>query len=124
MSAPYPPRRQTVSVIPEDLRLFEPNDIKKVFDYLEKEFHLNKVWYQAYKAELVKVQHGVPEQEFFFRYCCEHFDPPLQKLLRRRESVIFALSRYLIRDRIREKKKENENLKNYYKNGEWKNGKR
>jgi|GEM_PF-2286618 len=116
-------RSEFVSVIPDDLRLFESTDVRKVFDYLEKEFHLSKVWYKAYRAELMKVQRGVSEQEFFFRYSREHFDPALQRLLRRKESVIFALARYLIRDRIIEKKQEQEIAKNVYKNRDRQSGK-
>jgi hypothetical protein len=113
-------RGEFVSVIPEDLRLFEVTDIQKVFEYLEKEFHLNKEWYQDFRKQLLKVNRGISEQEFFFRYSREHLDPPLQRILRRKESVIFALARYLIRDRIREKKKENQNVRSVYLKGEWK----
>jgi hypothetical protein len=50
------------------------------------------------------------EQEFFFRYTCKHIDPALQRILRREDSVIVALARYLIRDKIVEKKKEEKRL--------------
>ncbi|HYC87433.1 MAG TPA: hypothetical protein VEB86_19505 [Chryseosolibacter sp.] len=107
-------RTEYVSIIPADLRLFEPADIPKVFEYLQKEFHLHSSWAREYRMELQKIQRGMPEQEFFFRFCRDHFDPALQKLLRRRESVIFALARYIIRDRIRDRKYEQANHRNYH----------
>lgn len=72
------------------------------------------------KKELCKVERGMSEQEFFFRYARQHLDPPLQRLLRRQDSVIFALARYLIKDRIAEKKKENNELREYYRSDLWK----
>ena len=106
---------RAVSVIPDDLQLFDIADIKRAFDYLEKTFHLNRDWSKDFKKELQKVERGMSEQEFFFRYALKHIDPALKRLLRRDESVIFALARYLIRDKIREKKREENALRNFYR---------
>lgn len=110
-------RGDFISVIPEDLRLFESTDIIKVFEYLEKEFHLSKDWYTEFKKELLTVERGISDQEFFFRYTTEHIDPALQRILRRRDSVIFSLSRYLIRHQIAAKKKQDQANRNYYQSG-------
>jgi hypothetical protein len=37
--------------------------------------------------------------------------------------VVIALARYLIRDRVAEKKKEERALQNYYRSDQWKKGK-
>jgi hypothetical protein len=116
-------RRDFISVIPDDLKLFEPADIKRAFDYLEKTFRLNRDWYADFKKELLRTERGMSEQEFFFRYGCKHIDPALQRILRREDSVIVALARYLIRDKIAEKKKEERALRDYYQTDKWRNGK-
>jgi hypothetical protein len=116
-------RKDFISVIPDDLKLFEPADIRRVFDYLEKTFRLNRDWYADFKKELLRVERGMSEQEFFFQYARKHIDPALQRLLRRKDSVIIALARYLIRDRVAEKKKEERALQNYYRSDQWKKGK-
>lgn len=109
-----------ISVIPEDLRLFESTDTIKVFEYMEKVFHLSKDWHVEFKKELLTVERGISDQEFFFRYACEHIDPALQRILRRTDSVIFALARYLIRDRIAEKRRQDQANRDFYLNGDWK----
>jgi hypothetical protein len=116
-------RRDFISVIPDDLKLFEPADIKHVFNYLEKTFRLNRDWYADFKKELLKVERGMSEQEFFFRYTRQHIDPALQRILRRNDSVIIALARYLLRERIAEKKKEEHSLRDFYLTDKWKKGK-
>jgi hypothetical protein len=86
---------------------------------MEKTFHLSNKWYPTFKESLKKVERDVSEQEHFFRYCNETINPALQRLLMRTDNVIFALARYIIRDRVREKQKELEAQKNFYPNGEW-----
>jgi hypothetical protein len=80
------------SVIPDDLQLFEQTDIIKMFEYIEKTFHLSNKWYPTFKESLKKVERDVSEQEHFFRYTKEFLDPSLQVILRRNDSVIFALA--------------------------------
>lgn len=116
-------RNDFISVIPDDLKLFDTTDIKKVFQYLEKVFHLHRDWYADFKKELLKVERGVTEEEFFFRYATQHIDPALQRLLRRRDSVIIALSRFIIRDKIKEKKQQENHLKDFYQNETWRKSK-
>jgi hypothetical protein len=64
-------RKDFISVIPDDLKLFEPADIRRVFDYLEKTFRLNRDWYADFKKELLRVERGMSEQEFFFSVCAK-----------------------------------------------------
>lgn len=117
-------RNDFVSIIPDDLKLFDPTDIKKTFEYLEKVFRLHRDWYADFKKELLKVERGVSEEEFFFRYTTQHIDPALKRLLRRNQSVIFALSRFIIRDKVKEKKQQVNHLRNYYKQEPKQNQKR
>jgi hypothetical protein len=112
-----------MSVIPDDLKLFDASDIRRAFDYLEKTFRLNRDWYADFKKELLLVERGMSEQEFFFRYTHKHIDPALQRLLRRHDSVIVALARYLVRNKIAEKKTEGRSIRNHYQSNPWKNGK-
>src|SRR5688500_1550139 len=97
-------RNDFISIIPEDLKLFEATDIIKVFEYLEKTFHLQKTWHQEFKKELLRIERVISDQEFFFIYTLEHINPALQTILRRNDNVIFAIARYLIKDKIKEKK--------------------
>jgi pantothenate kinase-related protein Tda10 len=113
-------RGKELSVIPEYLQLFEPTDIKRMFLYLEQTFHISKEWQKKFNTDLLAVARGMSDQEFFFRFLCEHLDPPLRILLKRPENVVFAIARYLIKDRIDEKKREQNYLRNFYRNGEWK----
>lgn len=113
-------RNDFVSVIPDDLKLFDAIDIVKVFEYMEKTFRLSKDWYIEYKKELLRVQRGISEQEFFFDFAMKNIDPGLQRILRRKDSVILALSRYIIADKIKAKKQEENHLRNFYRSGEWK----
>ena len=113
-------RKDYISIIPNDLALFEEADIARVFNYLEKTFHLNKDWRKEFKKELTRMPRAVPDQEFFFMYALENIEPALQRLLRRNDKVIFAVARYLIKDRIKERKQESDAQKNFYKKGEWK----
>jgi hypothetical protein len=69
-------RKDFSSVIPGNLKLFEPADIRRAFDYLEKTFRLNRDWYTDFKKELLRVERGMSEQEFFFSMRENTLDPP------------------------------------------------
>jgi hypothetical protein len=113
-------RNDFISVIPDDLQLFDQTDIRKAFEHLEKTFHLHHDWHNQFRQELLEVQRGISEQEYFFRYALKNIDPALKAILRRKESVIFSLCRYLISDKIKAKKQEENHLLNFYRNGHWK----
>ncbi|HEY9006417.1 MAG TPA: hypothetical protein VIM75_09795 [Ohtaekwangia sp.] len=108
MALPPKDRKHFESAIPNDLRLFEATDIDRMFTYMEETFHLSKKWKTVFSLELQKTERSISEQEFFFRFARKHLDPPLQQLLVRKDSVVIAMARFLIRDRIREKRKEAE----------------
>jgi hypothetical protein len=112
----YPPDRKSyISVIPEDLRVFEESDIPLVFDYMEKTFRLHKDWRAEFRQELASVKRGMPVEEFFFDFALRNIDPSLKKILRRRDSVVLAMVRYLVRDKINERKLAANGLKNSYR---------
>lgn len=114
-------RDDFVSVIPDDLQLFDATDIRKAFEYMEKTFHLHHDWQNQFRQELTQVERGISEPEYFFRFAVQHIDPGLQRILRRKESVIFSLCRYLIKDKIQAKKREESHQRNYYRD-EWRKG--
>jgi hypothetical protein len=106
------------SIIPDDLRLFEEADIRRYFEYMQTTFHLSKKWEVEYKKQLNSVARGIPTVEFFFQFLKEHIEPALQTIIQRQDSI-FAIARYLIKDRIKEKKQEAEAYRNSYHSGEW-----
>ena len=95
------------SVIPNDLKAFEKEDIRKAFVYMEKTFHLHKEWYYQHSQQQLERRAGMSEVEFFFRFALKNLDPPLKTILRRRESVILPLCRYIIKDKVKTKPKAN-----------------
>lgn len=111
-------RPDFISIIPDDLRLFEEADIPRYFEYLEKTFHLSNKWQAEYKKQLNSVARGIPSVEFFFKFLKEQIEPALKTIIQRQEPI-FAIARYLIKDRIEEKKREAEAHRNFYRSGEW-----
>lgn len=112
-------KMNSASIIPQDLRLFEVTDIPKYFHYLKTTFHLSSKWEKHYQQSLLKVERGVGELEFFFSFLKQNLEPALKVLLQR-EDVIFAIARYLIKDRINEKRQEQNELKEFYRSDKWK----
>jgi hypothetical protein len=104
-----------VSIIPEDLQLFEVADITTYFEYLTKTFHVSPKWERHFRESLLKVEKGKSDQEYFFEFMKENLEPAL-KIILQREDVIFAIARYLIKPRIEEKRKEKENAILFYRN--------
>lgn len=89
------------SVIPHDLKIFDKEDIRKTFVYMQQTFHLHKDWYGEFTQQLRERRAGMSEVEFFFRYAIRNLDPPLKTILRRKESVILSLCRYIVRDKVK-----------------------
>jgi hypothetical protein len=118
----YDRREEEPSVIPPKIRqLFQPGvDIVKVFDWMEKRYHLHPDWRRQFKEDLKKMPKELPEQEFFFRWATQHLNHSLQTILRRRANIIEDIAFYILKDRIAEKERENNEKKNFYKNGSWK----
>lgn len=116
------PRKEEPSLIPPAIRfLFQPGtDIPKMFEWMEVRYHLHPDWYKQFKEDLKKTPKDLPEQEFFFHWATEHINPALQIIVRRKANIIEDIAIYLLRDRIEEKRREQENKTNFYKKG-WKN---
>lgn len=110
--------REKLSIIPEDLRLFEVTDISPYFEYLTKTFHVSPKWESHFRECLLKVEKGKSDQEYFFEFMKENLEPAL-KIILQREEVIFAIARYLIKPRIEEKRKEQENARHFYRSNKW-----
>ncbi len=107
-------RMKRLSIIPEDLQLFEVTDIPIYFEYLIKTFHVSPKWEQYFKESLLKVEKGKSDQEYFFEFMKEYLEPSL-KIILQRDEVIFAIARYLIKPRIEEKRREREFVKTFNK---------
>lgn len=108
------------SSIPVDIRfLFQAGDIPKVFAWCEHRYHLHPDWQKQFVDDLKKTPKDLPEQEFFFRWATEHLNYALQTILRRRVNVIEDIARYILKDRIAEKMREDTERRNRYR-GEYK----
>jgi hypothetical protein len=116
------PRNQEPSLVPAKIRyLFQPGtDIPKMFEWMERRYHLHPDWHKQFKDDLKKTPKDLPEQEFFFHWATQHINPALQTIVRRKANIIEDIAIYLLKDRIEEKRKEQEDRVKSYK-GAWKN---
>ncbi|MGC4023397.1 MAG: hypothetical protein QM734_16330 [Cyclobacteriaceae bacterium] len=110
---------RNVSEIPEDIsKVFDEDDIEKVWQVLEKTFHVNvKVWKQNFENEFSRSTRNFSKQELFVRFGKAHLEQSLNKILARKEltPTFLNIARYVVRDKIREKKRESDEIRNYYK---------
>jgi hypothetical protein len=110
---------ELVSVIPEDIRIvFDEGDIELTWDYLEKVFHFNKkVWKPIFEEKYLRSTRELTKMEIFVRFGREHFEQAINVILGRVEGhpTWLKLIRYIVRDKIREKQKEYDAKRNYYK---------
>ena len=105
------------SLIPEKIRyLFEVADIARLFEFMEKRYHLHPDWHKQFKADLKKTPKDLPEQEFFFHWATQHINPALQILVRRQANIIEDIATYLLQPRIDAKKKEQDDRVKFYRN--------
>jgi len=109
-----------VSVIPQDISLvFDESDVELVWDYLEKVFHLNKkVWRPIFEEKYLTSTRELSKMEIFVRFGRDNFQPAINVILGREElhPTWLKLIRYVVRDKIKEKQKELDERRNYYKN--------
>jgi hypothetical protein len=100
--------------IPDDISgSLNSLDIPMVFDYLEKTFHISKYWRVVYKNEVQQRPSRMHEAEFFCRFLKEHIEPPINRL-RIREDSVFQMLRYLLKDRIAERERQEARYFGYY----------
>ena len=100
-----PQHQNPPSVVPRDIaEVFEETDMEKVWDYLEKTFHVNKKkWKANFDGEFRKSTRDVTRIELFARFGRKHFEPALNKLLCREERhpTWFLLLRFIVVDKIK-----------------------
>lgn len=114
-------RRDEPSSIPDRIRyLFEVGDISRMFEFMEKRYHMHPDWHKKFKEDLKKTPKDLAEQEFFFRWANENLNYALQTLVRRKANIIEDIAVYLLRNRIEEKRKEQEDRVKFYRGGSWK----
>jgi uncharacterized NAD(P)/FAD-binding protein YdhS len=109
-------RQRVLEVIPGEIkRVFEIADIEKTFDLMEKFFHTSKEWRAGYKERLKSSPRSFDEREIFAEYLKECLDPALKHITKRTDSVVFSIMRYVVRDKIDERRKYEREHFNYYK---------
>jgi hypothetical protein len=108
-----------VSVIPEDIRtVFEEPDIERVWNYMEETFHFNKkVWKPMFEEHFIRSTRELTKMEIFVRYGRDRFERAINVVLGRQEDypTWLKLIRYIVRDKIKEKQKEFDANRNYYR---------
>ena len=107
------------SSVPTKIRfLFQPGtDIPKIFEWMEARYHLHPDWHKQFKEDLKKTRKDLPEQEFFFIWATHNLNPSLQTIVRRKANIIEDIAIYLLRNRIAEKEREENEKRNVYKKG-------
>jgi len=112
--------RTEISVCPDEYqRVADSVDIQKAFDYMEKEFHLSKVFRKQFKAYLAKCPRERTEAEAFVRFGKEFFEEALNVIIQRKHSVVLIFG-YILKDKLAERKKEYDANKRFYRSDEWK----
>lgn len=108
--------------VPTAIRvLFEPADIKTMFEFMENRYHLSPKWRQQFYEELKKTSKDLPEQAYFFQWADHYLNVPLRTIVYREGAdIIEEIALYIMRDRIREKKKEADEHRLLYRGGGWK----
>lgn len=108
----YKARREPDSIIPPDiLESFEEGDIPKIWETLDKVFHVNlKYWQEVFTKEYYESPHAMTKQEVFFRFLKKHLEKPINVLRGNSEYefVIEKIVRYSIREKINKRKNEND----------------
>jgi hypothetical protein len=105
----------TVNVIPDDIsKSLHLLDIPAVFDYLEKTFHISKNWRIFYKNELQQRPTKTSEPIFFCQFLKDHIEPPINRL-RMRDDSLFSMLRYLLKDHIAERERQEKRYGGSYK---------
>lgn len=114
----YSERKEPESVIPTDiLQVFEETDIDKVWETLDRVFHLNvKYWKPRFESAYKKSPHELSKMEVFFRYGRANFEKSINTLRGNQEyaHTFEKIVRYVIQAKIDEKKKSAEFMKNKF----------
>jgi len=115
-------RTREVRLVPEKIRgLFTEEDIPLVFDYLEKRFFLAKGWREFYRKEAAKLQRNEEETEFFFAFMHKYLDYSLQNIRgltgMGHGFITDKIVVYLMKPRIEAKRREEKELRDFYKRG-------
>jgi hypothetical protein len=110
---------ESVSIIPRDIQdLFDEVDIERTWDYLEKTFKLNKkLWKAKFEDEYKVSSREFSKVELFVRFGKEHFEFSICQLIFRNpvyDHTWLKICRYIVKDKIEERKKEEESVRKEY----------
>ena len=108
------------SIMPLEIRqVFDETDIEKTWDYLHTTFRLNKAkWKADFEEEFRKSSRQYSKEELFIRFGKQHFEEPICILIYRKafhSNTWMDLIKYIVRDKIMEKKREAEERYNRYR---------
>lgn len=103
-------QKRLETIMPYELRaVFDEQDIEKTWTYLYDTFHFNiKKWKELYAIELENSPRVLTKMEVFARFGKANFERVLEHILVRQahSQTWFRLMQYIVRDKLREKKKE------------------
>ncbi len=103
-------KRSRESIVPADIaQVFGEDDIPKVWDTLEKVFHLNvKYWKPRFETAFNKAPHEQTRMEVFYGFGLVHFQKSINVLRGNDEHAhtFEKIVRYVVQGKIDEKIKE------------------
>jgi hypothetical protein len=93
--------------LPAELQgIIKPDDFNYIFRYLEKEYRVSVGWRVDYHS-LPRDISTEKQVEYFVQFLTTNIEPALKHLLRRNDSIILGVLRYLFDDRIEKKTRAN-----------------
>jgi hypothetical protein len=99
----YKARKDSELTIPKDiLERFEEGDIFKVWETLDKVFHLNlKYWQKQFRIAYAESSVSTPREETFYRFLKANLEKPLNIIRGNNEyeAIIDKIFRYVVRDK-------------------------
>lgn len=107
------------TVIPDYLKLFEEDDMKKMWLYMQDRYHLSPKWKQQFDKELLQTPKHLPVLEFFFQFLLKNINPILNQLVYtgQYDVTVFKIAKHLIQSKIDLKLEEENYQRNLYRNG-------
>ena len=96
--------------------VFDPEDIEKVWEYLEKTFSFNvRSWKREFNTERSHYPRNTSDQEAFMIFGKQRIEPLLNEILKRkRYPTWIGLLSFVLKDKIAKRKKRDEYYSDRY----------
>ena len=96
--------------------VFDPEDIEKVWAYLEKTFSFNiKSWKEDFNSERIHYPRNTSDQEAFMIFGKQRIEPVLNEILKRQKYPTWiGLLSFVLKKKIDKRKKRDDFYKNRY----------